>query len=93
MLPQEGLGLLEEAAASQRESLENYERLGDLRGLGNARLSLGDVLTKLNNPQEARSCYQQAQGGAMKEGNIVDPEIYDPATERLLKLQTPPTQS
>ena len=83
---QEGLGLLEGAVASQRESLGIYETLGDLRGLGNARLSLGDVLMKLNAPQEAQSYYHQAQTGAIKEGNIVDPEIHDLAVERLAKF-------
>lgn len=89
---QERLGLLKDAVASQEKSLNIYESLGDLRGLGNVRVSLGDVLRKLNKPQEARNYYEQAQQGATGEGSIADPEIYDLAVQRLSQLQTPPTQ-
>lgn len=90
---QERLGFLKDAAASQKESLGIYETLGDFRGLGNARISLGDVLRKLNDPQDAESYYEQAQQGAIREGNIADPEIYDLAAQRLTNLQNPSTQS
>lgn len=89
---QERLGFLEDAVASQKESLGIYETLGDFRGLGNAKISLGDILRKLNDPQEAKSYYEQAQQGAIREGNIADTEIHDLATEQISQLQ-PPTQS
>lgn len=91
-ITEERLGNFAEAEALQRETLEIYIPLGDLRGIGNAKISLGDALKNLNSPDDAQSYYQQAQQGAIREGNIADPEIYDLATERISQLQ-PSTQT
>ena len=78
---------------AQRESLEIYEKLGDLRGLGNARLSLGDLLVKQGEIEAAKELYEQAKTDTEKDGKVIDPDIYRLAVERLTKLQIPPIQS
>ncbi len=90
---QENLGQLDDALVSQKEALYLYKKLGDLRGVGNSTISMGDVLAKQDNTDAAKVLYEQAKTGATKGSEIIDPDIYDLAVERLAKLQTPPTQS
>lgn len=92
-ITQEGSGLLEEAVASQEESLEIYKNLGDLRGLGNARLSLGDLFVKQGDIEAAKELYKQAKAGVEKDDEVIDPDIHHLTVERLAKLQTPPTSN
>lgn len=86
---EEKTGFSEEAWISQFEALTIYLRLGDLRGVGNSMISLGDVMNMLRNPNVARYLYEQAREGSKKGGEIVDPDIHNLAISRLTQLQLP----
>ena len=90
---QEGLEDLDGALASLSESLDLQIELGDLRGIGNAKVSKGRVLGKMGNINIAKVLLLQAQSAAMKDGKIIDTEVYDNTVKELAKLQNLPTQS
>lgn len=86
---EENLGQLDDALASQKEALDLYNQLGDLRGVGNSTISMGDVLAKQDNTDAAKVLYEQAKTGATKGNEVIDPDINDLAVERLAKFQAP----
>lgn len=83
---QERVGDLVGAQSSQTEALDIYLRLRDLRGIGNAKISLGDVLNKMGKQEEARVLYEQAKEDAKRETQIVDQPIFDLASSRLKQM-------
>lgn len=88
---QEGLGDLNSALDSLSESLDLQIQLGDLRGIGNAKVSKGRVLRKMGNLDDARDLLKQAQSGAMKDVKINDQEVYDNAVKELEKFKNIPS--
>lgn len=76
------LGMHEEAYKEQITALELNTKLGEVRGLGNSRYSLGEIAEKIDKIDEAREWYKKALLASEK---IVDgrTEIIDPVINKM----------
>lgn len=85
------LGMFDEASTDQQEALKHYTTLGDIRGMGNAKISLAQLAEMANNPEEAINWYARALMGSQKEAvdggiDVIDKQINDMAIEGLKRL-------
>lgn len=72
----------------QKQAYEIYLSLGDIRGIGNAALSLGDIYTELSNKELALEAYMKAIIASQDEkGEIIDPTILKGAANRIASLK------